>query len=72
MEALLQEIETVLNGNGGSMLYSALLEALDYPKRQRAMDAIRYGKSLNRVKRTQPVDPENGLQPLRIEIVTSS
>ncbi len=70
MNELLAKIKANLAANGGEMTWDALMETLEYPERKRAMDAIRMGKKEGSLVRDLTHDTENGLQPLKIRLVS--
>lgn len=71
LEELVQEIENKLSENSGVMLYQALLDSTDYPKRSTLPNALKRGKELGKFKRVLRFDTEARQNILTIETIVS-
>lgn len=70
MDELIQEIVAILQSNGGEMTWEELLNAIDYPKRGRVMNAVRAAKKAGTLERVLAFDAETGLQPLKVRLTS--
>lgn len=61
MDELVTQLSTTVQGNGGSMEWSALIDSVPYEQRQRVPDALKIAKKQGVLKRQISRDENNAL-----------
>jgi len=57
-----------VNAANGKATWQNIIDALDYPERQRAMNETRALEKMGHVKRVVAVNPESGIPELTIQL----
>lgn len=70
MDAAWNQLQTILNANGGSMVYSEMLEQVDYENRQYLAKLIQRERAKGTIKRNLKWDAEAKATVLTIELVS--
>lgn len=70
MDAAWNQLQTILNANGGTMVYSEMLEQVDYENRQYLAKLIQRERAKGTIKRNLKWDAEAKATVLTIELVS--